>query len=705
MYLLLVDHNFINSSELQEIISQAPVEREIVNCYSQETLLKIAGKISPDLIIIDFDLLKGDQPSFFKTLYGKKMAAHVMVLINPGHYEELYSAIELGFIDDFMVKPFQIQEFLARVKLATLREKQTGEKEELPLWLEGQERKESKRTTQEEPGESLYLTPEVDLESKMLDETIDKEVNSLESGFDYENVDRFQDSGLTGKDYIKTDESDLEEQADWKSVFEKEPGKLFDEPVIGEEDPQASVFFEDKPIQDEIKTKEDQDQEDLLTLFDDVDSIFNSKPGPEDEIITPDRGTGIFEKAELETEHLETTEELKQSGFESLSDFELEPGMASPTDALFNEPTKPDHSEPTAPLPKENQLFDDLFEGDRIEGLKEEPEKSFFDSDYGFDSQSSFEDNDFMDLPSGLDDEALFSPETEDKAEKDFSKQDPGVTAEEIRKHSALPGKSAHDYLFGEDGDKEPDPDLPDWIDEQFEYDWRRDLEKKEEMREEFREQDQEDLYQERDLSRRKRKSRSSHKRFFYVFGNILFVFLLLFMAGLSFLLIQSRIAGGVPQVAGYQMYIVLSGSMNPEFDTGSLAFVRDIEPLELIEGDIITFESPNNLSSLTTHRIVEIKREDGLKFITRGDANNVNDPSPVPAENVVGIVTGTVPYVGYVLNFAQTTQGLVLLIFIPGILIILFELSKIVRYLSQGERRSRRNRDSDYKPQVEGKR
>ena len=162
---------------------------------------------------------------------------------------------------------------------------------------------------------------------------------------------------------------------------------------------------------------------------------------------------------------------------------------------------------------------------------------------------------------------------------------------------------------------------------------------------------------------------------------------------------------GGVPQVAGYQMYIVLSGSMSPEFDTGSLAFVREVDPLELTEGDIITFQSTNDEGSLTTHRIVEVQREDGLQFITRGDANNINDPIPVPADNVVGIVTGSVPYVGYLINFAQTTQGLVLLIFIPGVLIILFELSKIVRYLSQNEGGHKSSKDGDYSPLAEGKR
>lgn len=155
-------------------------------------------------------------------------------------------------------------------------------------------------------------------------------------------------------------------------------------------------------------------------------------------------------------------------------------------------------------------------------------------------------------------------------------------------------------------------------------------------------------------------------------------------MAVLSFFLIQVRITGGPPQIAGYQMYIVLSSSMNPEFDTGSLAFVREIPPEQVVVGDVITFRRSADTDTLITHRVVEISREDGLRFITRGDANDINDPNPVLADNVIGRVTGSLPYLGYLLNYVQTRQGLIMLIFIPGIIIILFEIRKIIKYLTQ---------------------
>ena len=70
------------------------------------------------------------------------------------------------------------------------------------------------------------------------------------------------------------------------------------------------------------------------------------------------------------------------------------------------------------------------------------------------------------------------------------------------------------------------------------------------------------------------------------------------------------------------------------------------------------------------------------MSFITRGDANNVNDPNPVAAENIIGRVTGSVPYLGYIFGFAQTRQGLILLIFVPGLLLIIMELRRLFKYM-----------------------
>lgn len=189
-------------------------------------------------------------------------------------------------------------------------------------------------------------------------------------------------------------------------------------------------------------------------------------------------------------------------------------------------------------------------------------------------------------------------------------------------------------------------------------------------------------------------KPKRSRPRYITIAANIAFGFILLIMAFVVFTLVQSRITGEPPNIAGHQMYIVLGGSMSPAFEAGSLAFLKPVDPKTIETGDIITYTSASGGDGLTTHRVMEVHAEEGgLSFTTRGDANDVNDSAPVLAHNIVGRVEFAVPFAGFVMDFAQTRAGLLSLIMIPGALIIIFELRNLFRYAAQWEAQKAQSR------------
>lgn len=108
------------------------------------------------------------------------------------------------------------------------------------------------------------------------------------------------------------------------------------------------------------------------------------------------------------------------------------------------------------------------------------------------------------------------------------------------------------------------------------------------------------------------------------------------------------------------QMFTVLSGSMEPEYPTGSLIFVREAEASELEVGDVITFKLGENTTA--THRIVEVIDDtdgsDEIMFRTKGDANDIEDASPVAGTRIIGTPFFTVPEAGYIANYVQTPSG-----------------------------------------------
>lgn len=163
--------------------------------------------------------------------------------------------------------------------------------------------------------------------------------------------------------------------------------------------------------------------------------------------------------------------------------------------------------------------------------------------------------------------------------------------------------------------------------------------------------------------------------RILKVIGNIVFAFFMLLAVFLLFCLAQSKITGGAPKIAGHYALVVLSGSMSPTFDTGSVVFVKPVSADEIQKGDVITFRGFAGSDAFTTHRVVEIHQAaDGPTFTTKGDANRTDDPDPTPGRDLIGKAGFSIPFLGYFMNFSQTRYGLLAFIVIPGILLVVSE-------------------------------
>ncbi|GAF65410.1 signal peptidase I [Bacillus sp. TS-2] len=156
---------------------------------------------------------------------------------------------------------------------------------------------------------------------------------------------------------------------------------------------------------------------------------------------------------------------------------------------------------------------------------------------------------------------------------------------------------------------------------------------------------------------------------------------MLLILMSMFILVISSRATEGEPNILGYQIKTVLSGSMEPEMLTGSLILIQKAEQKEhFTVGDVVTYRTAENV--LITHRIIEVMNN-GQSYITKGDHNNGPDIEPVLSDNIVGKYSGiTVPYVGYVTQFIQSKQGALIIFIIPGVLLLIHSIFTIWRVL-----------------------
>lgn len=123
------------------------------------------------------------------------------------------------------------------------------------------------------------------------------------------------------------------------------------------------------------------------------------------------------------------------------------------------------------------------------------------------------------------------------------------------------------------------------------------------------------------------------------------------------------------PRLFGWQNLAVLSGSMEPNISVGSMIIVKNVNPEELEAGDIITFQVSD--STLVTHRVVENNVET-QKITTKGDANDVNDGNPVSYSNVIGELFISIPLLGYLSIYMQSTLGIAILCGVVFVLLLL---------------------------------
>lgn len=170
-------------------------------------------------------------------------------------------------------------------------------------------------------------------------------------------------------------------------------------------------------------------------------------------------------------------------------------------------------------------------------------------------------------------------------------------------------------------------------------------------------------------------------------------------MIGVSSWLVLATTLAGLGGLASISFFgwpingrfgVVQSGSMEPSIPVGSLLWLSARASYN--QSDVIAFPHPNGLKNdqrlykndqtkiIALHRVTEIK-ESG--YLTKGDANQSSDPWQVPVDQVIGTVIYQIPYLGYLISWLQTPNGIVVSLVLPGGIIF----SHLIRTIIQNKR------------------
>jgi len=172
---------------------------------------------------------------------------------------------------------------------------------------------------------------------------------------------------------------------------------------------------------------------------------------------------------------------------------------------------------------------------------------------------------------------------------------------------------------------------------------------------------------------------------------NILYKITYLVLIGAVLALGSLLVASMIPIPGNIEVKIVQSGSMEPTIKTGALTIVKPLARYAV--GDVIMFGKDTKTEVPTTHRIVADEVRSGIfYYTTKGDANEDPDPQAVAQSAVKGKVLFSIPYLGYLLDFAKKPLGFILLIGVPAAIVVFDEAGNIWREI----RRMRKKNDEE---------
>ncbi len=178
-------------------------------------------------------------------------------------------------------------------------------------------------------------------------------------------------------------------------------------------------------------------------------------------------------------------------------------------------------------------------------------------------------------------------------------------------------------------------------------------------------------------------------KQIFDIFFSIVFAIIILVVTSL---IIQKYILKEeVPNIFGYKILQVMSGSMSGEFETGDTILIKEIkEESDLKIGDVITYRIAKN--TLVTHRIVNItKIGENLNYTLKGDANNVEDSEKILFSSIEGIYVKKLILIGKIISFMQKPYGMVIIFVVPILLILYIINAERTKEIKRNKRREKR--------------
>ena len=124
-------------------------------------------------------------------------------------------------------------------------------------------------------------------------------------------------------------------------------------------------------------------------------------------------------------------------------------------------------------------------------------------------------------------------------------------------------------------------------------------------------------------------------------------------------IVIVSSLPLALAPIWGYEAYSLNGGSMAPSIPNGSVLFIKNVDPYDVQEGDVISF---NVDDGVFTYRVYE-NRTDSREFDTKADADAGSSFTTVSYDDYIGRVEKHYPLLGLPLPLYTSEIGIIYIV------------------------------------------
>ncbi len=148
--------------------------------------------------------------------------------------------------------------------------------------------------------------------------------------------------------------------------------------------------------------------------------------------------------------------------------------------------------------------------------------------------------------------------------------------------------------------------------------------------------------------------------------------------------LVYQKINDETANVFGYSLFVVQTGSMEPVINVGDVIVCKTVDPKDVKNGDIITYQGLEGTfaGKIITHVVVEDPYyEDGLWYYqTSGIYEDATNDPLIDETQLIGIYCFEVIPLTIISNALSTRLGIMTLITIPFCVVIIAQIIKVAK-------------------------